>query len=230
VSATRSVPGDGRNPLNWNTIYTSRRLQHRPFVRRDADRRSPRRPRPADVNVNSQVPSGIPTATVTSVGSGCGACSRSFYELRHPATMDLGGHSMKLVLSSRHLRVSTGTERLCRADRRVLNLTDDSFATVSLPFSLPYPASHQQHRGVLQRLHLAGDRQRQTPTSPSLVRSWRGCRAWHRLDDFLPMRATTSRVDSSASVVRVTWQASPTTAQRGTSTMQCSSSPTAPSP
>src|SRR5262249_9647429 len=132
------------NPLNWNEIFNfgmDCSVGPSPLqVQVDEARVGPGL---LDVLVNSQGPSGgLPLATVSTVGTPCGQvpCQSSAYEFfASPSSFGPSNHSMTMTYSGGQYTVATGTGTFVAPTGTTLPLSDDSEATVALPFSLPYP-------------------------------------------------------------------------------------------
>src|SRR5262249_5482885 len=173
----------------------------------------------------SKVPSGIPTANVISVGTGCGACSSSFYEYFGTAAgFDLANSSMALVYSNGSYHVTTSAAAYVAPVGTNLNLTDDSETTVLLPFTLPYPGGSTPTLQVCSNGFIspgAGNGTVFTPDVSAFLGGtqprWAAC--WH---DLLPVAANNVYfdVDASAAVVRVTWLNVPNYSGGGANTFQ----------
>ena len=136
------------NPQNWNQIFNcwfdcsvapSQGLFHCNAARIGAGGLT--------TSVIAQVPSGIPTAFNTLVGTGCaggtGPCQSTVYEIfSTPASFDLSNSNMGFGLSGQNYvfgPASGGAGYQASPTGNALTLGDDSTATVSLPFSLSYP-------------------------------------------------------------------------------------------
>ncbi|MBK8976588.1 MAG: hypothetical protein IPM29_11785 [Planctomycetes bacterium] len=92
------------------------------------------------IAVQSQVPSGIPSATKSVIGQGCGDCDATVYEFFSPAgAFDLANDSLTFTLASGSYSYGPGTGSWVAPAGTQLTLSDDQEVTVNLPFSLPYP-------------------------------------------------------------------------------------------
>ena len=135
------------NPQNWNTVFNcwfdctvapSQGLFHCNAARIGAGSLS--------TSVLADVPSGIPTAFNTLVGTGCaggsGPCQSSAYELFAPSTgFDLSNLSMGFALSGQNYQFgpASGGSGYVTPTGTAMTLGDDDAQPVSLPFSLSYP-------------------------------------------------------------------------------------------
>jgi hypothetical protein len=196
------------NPLDWNSIYNfwfdCDVAPSNGQVQIDEARVGAGN---LTVAVAGKVPSGVPTANVTSVGTGCGACSSSFYEFfGNAAGFDLANNSMALVYNNGSYQVGTSSATYVAPTGTNLNLSDDSETSVPLPFSLPFPGASTTTLQVCSNGFVspaAGNGTSYVPDVAAFLGGqprWAAC--WH---DLLPSGANNVYVDSSPSVVRVTW-------------------------
>lgn len=129
------------NAIEWNTIYNfwfdCSVAPSFGIVNVDQGRVGPGN---LSVAVASEVPSGIPSARVQSVGASCGACANSFYELfGSSASFDLQNRSVGMQLNGSQYLVTMDSATWITPTGTALALTDDSDAAITLPFSLPHP-------------------------------------------------------------------------------------------
>ncbi|MBM4061276.1 MAG: hypothetical protein FJ265_09325 [Planctomycetes bacterium] len=95
------------------------------------------------VTVLSRVPGGVPVATATNVGTGCGgtACvARAFYErFATAAAFDLSNSGLTMTPSGTTYQVGDGTGTFVpvSGSSTQLSLGDDARVSVALPFALP---------------------------------------------------------------------------------------------
>jgi hypothetical protein len=212
------------NALDWNTIYNfwfdCDVAPSNGQVQIDEARIGPGN---LTVAVGSRVPSGIPTADVTTVGTGCGACPSSFYEFFGTAAgFDLANSSMALVYNSGSYHVTTSAAAYVAPTGTNLNLTDDSETTVLLPFTLPYPGGSTPTLQICSNGFISpgiGNGTAFTPDVSSFLAGtqprWAAC--WH---DLLPGAANNVYFDVSPAVVRVTWLNVPNYSGGGANTFQ----------
>ncbi|HEX5053130.1 MAG TPA: hypothetical protein VFZ65_15250 [Planctomycetota bacterium] len=210
------------NPLDWNTIYNCwfdcSVAPSFGFVDIDEARVGPGM---LSVQVASQVPSGIPAATVQTVGTSCGECASTIYEEFGAGGFDLGGRSMTLTLSGGTYTAQETPAAFVPPTGPSLGLTDDSQATVVLPFSLPYPGGSTNQLVVCSNGFISpvnGNGTAFTPSASAFLAGLpRWAAAWH---DFLPNASGNVLVDSSPSQVLVTWSNVPHFGNSLTSTFQ----------
>ncbi len=199
------------NPLNWNTIYNfGFDCDVAPsfgVVTLDQARVGPGQ---LSVAVNSQVPSGIPSAQVATLGSsvGCGACQTAVYELLPAASFDLANTTMTLALANGQYTASSGTAAFVAPTGASLGLGDDTQATVNLPFALPYPGGTTSTLRVCSNgfVSVADNGTAFTPSVASLLSgNARWSAAWRDLN---PGASGSGNVivDTTPTEVRVTWQ------------------------
>jgi hypothetical protein len=216
--------GPAANPLDWNTLYNfwfdctiGPSLGH---VLVDESRTGPGLPQ---VTVDSQVPSGIPTATVTSVGQGCGNCAGSFYESFATAgAFDLANNAMTLTLNNGAYSVGSGSGSYVPPTGTPLTMSDDSEVVVPLPFTLPYPNGQTTQLRVCSNGFISPAGSNGTTYTPSVSEFLGGqprwAAAWH---DFNPAAGGQVVVDQSPTAVLVTWLNVPNYGVGGTATFQC---------
>ncbi|MEQ1633975.1 MAG: hypothetical protein ABL997_16465, partial [Planctomycetota bacterium] len=137
----------GNNPQNWNTVFNcwfdctqapSTGLFHCNAARIGAGSLT--------TSVQTQVPSGVPTAFNSIVGTGCaggsGPCQSSVYEsFGTPAAFDLANSNMGFALSGQNYLFgpAAGGSGFVAPTGTALALGDDTTATVALPFTLSFP-------------------------------------------------------------------------------------------
>ncbi len=200
--------GPANNPLDWNTLYNFWfDCTIGPSLGTVLVDQSRAGPGMAAVSVTSQVPSGIPTATVTSVGQGCGNCASSFYEFFTPATaFDLSNRGMTLSLNNNAYTVGNATSAYVPPTGTPLVLGDDAEAVVTLPFALAYPGGSTTQIRVCSNGFISPAASNGTTFTPTVAEFLSGqprwAAAWHDLN---PATGGQVLVDASAGVVRVTW-------------------------
>ena len=203
--------GSGQsNALDWNTIYNFWfDCDESPsFGPVDIDQANPG-PGNATVFVDSQVPSGIPTANVTTIGEGCGECRGAFYELFTPATnFDLAMTAMQLKLSATGgYEVSSIPEAYVFPNGTDLNLANNDETTINLPFTLQYPGGSTNTLIVNSDGYISPAASNGTGVFPSADpflngnARWAAC--WH---DYDPPANGRINVMSSPTEVRVTYR------------------------
>jgi hypothetical protein len=212
------------NALNWNSIYNfwfdcNFAPSNVPVLLGQA---RPGAGQP-DVQVISQGPSGgLPLATLTSVGQPCGqtTCQSSIYEFFPPSGFDLQNARMTMTFSGGSYTVDNSAGTYTMPTGSTLPLTDDSQASISLPFSFPYPGGTTSTLWVCSNgfVSVVGGDTSYTPTTSAFLGGiMRWAALWHDLN---PGSGGQVRVDSSASVVRVTFVAVPNFSGGGTATFQ----------
>lgn len=211
------------NALEWNTLYNfwfdCSVAPSFGAVQLDCARPGPGLP---SVVVASRVPSGVPTAYVTSVGASCGSCASSVYEDFPSATgFDLANQSMTLTLSNGSYTLGAGTGSWVNPAGNALALGDDSEAAVPLPFALPYPGGSTTQLLVCSNGFISPAQSNGTDFTPSVAEflagnpRWAG--AWHDLN---PGAGGQVLVQSSASAVIVSWNAVNNFSGGGTASFQ----------
>jgi len=211
------------NPLDWNTIYNfycdcdTAPGQGGALI--DQARVGPGQ---LNVLVPTEVPGGVPIATVTSVGSSCGDCTDTFYENFSSASgMDLSGSSAKLAYAGGQYSVGSGTNSYQTPTGSVLSLSDDSEVVVTLPFSLPYPSGSTNQLRVCSNGFISPAGSNGTAYTPSVSSFLSGqprwAPGWHDLN---PPQGGQVRFDASPTIAKVTWVSVPNFGGGGTNTFQ----------
>jgi hypothetical protein len=129
------------NAVEWNTIYNCwfdcSAAPSFGIVNVDQARPGPGA---IAVSVASEVPSGIPSARVQTVGSSCGSCANSFYELfPSGAPFDLVNRSIGMALNGGTYVATMDSATWIAPAGTPLLLADDNDAAVTLPFTMQYP-------------------------------------------------------------------------------------------
>ncbi|MEO6594042.1 MAG: hypothetical protein ABIP94_04745 [Planctomycetota bacterium] len=213
------------NPLNWNTIYNfGFDANYQPADGVSTFDEARMGPGALTVSVPTRVPSGGPAlAIMDKVGSGCGAvvCERSFYEFfPNAGSFDLANSKWSLTFANNSYTVGASTSSFVTPLGPTLALGDDSEASVSLPFPLPYPGGSTSTLVVGSNGYVGTGSNGSVydPTvSGFLGGSPRWSGLWHDLD---PSSGGAVRVDSSATVVRITFLAVPNFGGGGAATFQ----------
>ena len=182
------------------------------------------RPGPGNftVFVDSQIPSGVPIATVTSIGAGCGDCASSDYELFGSASgFDLQSKSMTLDFDGTNYTVQAGTTPFLPAAGTTITLGLGGEQVQALPFSLPYPGGATNAVVISSTGYVSagfGNGADFSPTVGELLSGIpRWAAAWHGLN---PGGGGTIQVDSSANLVVITFTDVPSFGLGGTNTFQ----------
>jgi len=210
------------NPHNWNTIYNfyfdCDTAPGQSSILIDQARLGPGA---LTVTVASEVPGGIPTATVTPVGTGCDYCNDTFYEFfALPSSMDLSGTSMTMTYNGSQYSVGSGTSSYQAPSGGALSLGDDDETTITLPFALPYPGGTTTQLHVCSNGFISPAASNGTGYAPSIPELLSGSSRWCVWHDFDTGGGGQIRVDSSPSQVNVTWEAVASWGVTGTSTFQ----------
>jgi len=202
------------NPLNWNTIYNfgfdCNIAPGGGAVLLDEARIGPGA---LSVTVLSQVPGGVPVATATPIGTGCGAtacASEMFFEqFANAAAFDLGGSALRMNLVGQAYQVgpATGSFVPVSGSSTDLGLGDDTTQAVTLPFSLPVLGGATNQLWVCSNGHIA-TANNGTSFTPAVTLLQTGAYAWYPAwFDLNPAAAGSGKVyvDSSTTAVRFTW-------------------------
>jgi hypothetical protein len=213
------------NPLNWGTIYNfgfdANFAPGSGLVTLDEARLGPGA---LSVGVGAKVPSGSTFAQTTATGAGCGGtnCQSSFYEFFASAgSFDLANSRWALTYTGSDYNLSQGTGTFVAPAGTATNITsgDDAGASVTLPFALPYPGGTTNTLWVCTNgfVQAGGNSTSYTPSASAFLSgapTWAA--AWHDLN------AGTGQIklDSSPSVVRITFTAVPNYSGGGSATFQ----------
>jgi hypothetical protein len=213
------------NPLNWGTIYNfgfdANFAPGSGMVTLDEARLGPGA---LSVGVAAKVPAGSTFAQATPTGTGCGGsnCQSSFYEFfANAASFDLANSRWALTYNGSSYNVSQGTGVFVAPSASATNIVsgDDAGANVTLPFALPYPGGSTNTLWVCTNgfVQAGGNSTTYTPSPSAFLTgapTWAA--AWHDFNT----AAGQIRLDSSASVVRITFNAVPNYSGGGTATFQ----------
>jgi hypothetical protein len=131
----------GANALDWNTIYN---CWFDCSIPPGAGSMTIDQARPGtgalNVVIGTQAPSGLAFAYKAPVGTNCGTCQGSFYELfATSAQFDLAGRSMTMALTNGAYTTSETGVQFVPAAGTNLGLAFNTVTNVTLPFSLPLP-------------------------------------------------------------------------------------------
>ncbi len=215
----------GTNALNWNTIYN---CWFDCSITPGAGNASIDQARPGPgaltVQVPSEVPSGLAFASKHPVGSACGACTSAFYEYFSTLTaFDLAGRSMTMSLNGGTYSVVETPVAFVPVAGTNLGLGFNSQATVTLPFSLPYPGGATTQLRVCSSGYVSPvvpPAIQVVPTVSAFLNGFaRWAAMWHGLGT-LTMGSANVFFDANATRAIVTWNAAPSLAGAGTSTFQ----------
>ena len=198
------------NPQNWNTIYNfGFDCDIAPsfgVVTIDEARVGPGA---LSVTVNSQVPSGIPSAQVAVLGSsvGCGSCQSAFYEMLTGPTFDLTNSAMGLSYANGQYTAGVSNSTFVAPTGTNLALGDDTQTTITLPFSMPYPGGTTTTLNVCSNgfVSVGSNGTAYVPDATSHLSGLpRWAASWRDLN---PSQGGQVVLDSTATEVRVTWNA-----------------------
>ncbi len=212
------------NPLNWNTIYNFGFDASFPPGAGTALLDEARiGPGALTVSVPAKVPAGVTVAQWNAVGDGCGgtSCQTSFYQFFASANQfDLANSRWSLVWNGSSYQVGVGSGTFAPVAGTTLSLADDAQTAVNLPFTLPYPGGSTTQLWVCSN-GFVSPQPNGTDYDPTvgsfLSGAPRWAALWHDLD---PSSGGQVRVDASASVVRITFNAVPNFSPFGTATFQ----------
>lgn len=215
----------GTNALEWNTIYNCWFDCSIP-PGAGAMTIDQARPGPGalSVQVGSVVPSGLAFANKASIGSACGGCTGSFYELfPSSGAFDLAGRSMTMTLNGGAYTVAETPVAFVPAAGTNLGLGLNSQAIVTLPFSLPYPGGTTTQLQVCSNGYVSPGVPNVLQLLPSGSLLMQGNPRWAAAWTlFSPVATSSSNVYFDASPTRaiVTWSNVPIIASSLPSTFQ----------
>jgi len=215
----------GTNAIDWNTIYNcwfdcsippgagSMTIDE---ARTGAGALS--------VSVVSEVPSGLSFARKNSVGTSCGGCTGTFYELFPTSTaFDLAGHSMTMSLANGAYTVAETPVAFVPAAGTNLGLGLTTQASVTLPFPLPYPGGTTTQLRVAASGYVSPGTPNPSQLSPTVAQFLQGFPRWAAAwSIFNPTVSGSANVFFDANPTRaiLTWNAVPFIAGTSPNTFQ----------
>jgi len=214
---------NGTNPIDWNTIYN---VWFDCSIQPGAGSLVIDQARPGtggpSVAVATQVPSGMPFASKQLVGSSCGTCTSTAYELfGSTRPIDLAGRSLTMTLANGAYTLSSAPVAFVPAAGTNLNLGLTGQTNVTLPFALPYPGGTTTNLQVAGSGFISPAQPNSVQILPSVPSLLNGQPRWAVLWSFLnPSGANNVYVDSNASRVIVTWNNVPLLSGPGNHTFQ----------
>ncbi|MCC7065882.1 MAG: hypothetical protein IT456_23955 [Planctomycetes bacterium] len=215
----------GSNRLEWNTIYN---CWFDCSVQPGAgsmtiDEANPG-PGALSVAVASHVPSGLSFAAKASIGTSCGECTGTFYQLFPQSTLfDLAGRSMSLTLQNGAYTVRDSAIAFVPAAGTNLGLGLNGLSTVTLPFALPYPGGTTTQLQVAASGFISPGVPNVAQVAPSVNLFLQGNPRWAAAwSVFGPSSGSGANVyfDANASRAILTWNAVPVVGSGGPSTFQ----------
>lgn len=176
------------------------------------------------VSIVSEVPSGLSFAHKNSVGTSCGGCTGTFYELFPTSTVfDLAGRSMTMSLANGAYTVTGTPVAFVPAAGTNLALGLNALATVALPFSLPYPGGTTTQLRVASSGYVSPATPNPSQLAPSVAQFLQGFPRWAAAWSLLnPIASGSANVFFDASPTRaiLTWNAVPFLAGTNPNTFQ----------
>jgi len=215
--------GAANNPHDWNTIYN---VWFDCSIQPGAGTLTIDQARPGtggpSVAVSTQVPSGVPFASKQLVGSSCGTCTGTAYELfGSTRPIDLAGKSLTMTLANGAYTLSSAPVTFVPAAGTNLNLGLTSQVNVALPFALPYPGGTTTNLQVVSSGFISPALPNAVQILPSTTAFLNGKPRWAVLWSFMnPSGANNVYVDSNAARVIVTWNNVPLLSGPGNHTFQ----------
>ena len=213
------------NPLNWGTIYNfgfdANFAPGSGMVTLDEARLGPGA---LSVGVGAKVPSGSTFAQATATGAGCGGsnCQSAFYEyFASAANFDLANTRWALTYAGGNYTLGQGSGSFLPPSAAAVNgpSGDDAGASVTLPFTLPYPGGTTNTLWICTNgfVQAGGSDTSYTPSASGFLSGApRWAAAWHDLNP----AAGTIRVDASPSVVCISFNGVANYSGGGTATFQ----------
>ena len=215
----------GTNSLQWNTIYNCWfDCSVEPGAGSMTIDEALPGPGALSVQVASHVPSGLAFAYKNAVGSSCGGCTGTFYELfPNSSAFDLTGRSMTATLGNGAYTVVETPVSFVPAAGTNLNLSLNTQTGVTLPFSFPYPGGASTQLMVSSSGYVSPgtpNAQQAAPSVPLLLSGRpRWAPAWSLYN---PMFGTANNVffDANATRAILTWNNVPYLTGTGSCTFQ----------
>ena len=203
----------GTNALNWNTIFN---CWFDCSIPPGVGSMTIDEARPGagalSVQIQSEVPSGLNFATKAPVGTSCGTCTGTFYELFPNSTaFDLAGRSMTMSLSSGAYTVVETPVAFVPAAGTNLGLALNTQTMVTLPFSLPYPGGTTSQLQVCSSGYVSPGTPNALQLVPSVFSWMQGFPRWAAVWSLLNPTAGGANVFFDANPTRaiLTWNAVP---------------------
>jgi hypothetical protein len=204
----------GTNALDWNTIYN---CWFDCSIPPGAGAMWIDQARPGAgalaVQVQSRVPSGLPFASKFAVGTACGNCQGTFYELfPTSAAFDLAGRSMTMTLNAGAYTVTGTPVAFVPAAGTNLALGLNTQANVTLPFALPYPGGSTTQLRVSSTGYVSPGTPNPVQLVPTVANLLQGFPRWAAAWTLLnPNPSSTANVFFDANPTRaiLTWNAVP---------------------
>lgn len=220
-----TVTLNGTNAIDWNTIYN---VWFDCSIAPGAGSVTIDQARPGtgapSVSVSTQVPSGVPFAAKQLVGTSCGTCSGTMYELFSPARpIDLSGKSLTMTLANGGYSVSSAPVAFVPAAGTNLNFGLSSQTSIALPFALPYPGGTTTSLQVVSSGYISPGGANPIQLLPSVSALMTGQPRWAVLWSFMNPTLNSANnvwVDSNPSRVIVTWNNVSLLSGPGTHTFQ----------
>ncbi|MFO1031201.1 MAG: hypothetical protein U1F60_08985 [Planctomycetota bacterium] len=218
-----TVTLNGTNSIDWNTIYN---VWFDCSIQPGAGSMVIDQARPGtggpSVAVSTQVPSGMPFAAKYTVGTSCGTCTGTAYELFGTSRpIDLAGKSLTMTLANGAYALSSAPVAFVPAAGTNLNLGLTGQANVALPFSLPYPGGTTTNLQVVASGYISPALPNAVQILPSVPALLTGKPRWAVMWSFMnPSGANNVYVDSNPSRVIVTWNNVPLLSGPGNHTFQ----------
>lgn len=195
------------NPLEWNTIYNfGFDCAAGPGLGNVAIDEARVGPGALTVSIASHVPGGQPVAAVESHGAGCG-CAGALYQFGGSLIANTG---LRFAWSGGEYQLTAPTATWVAPTGASLGLGDDAQATISLPFTLSYPGGSTSTLHVCSNGFVSVPPGNGTTYTPTVAEFFTGVTRWAACwRDLQPNATHNVHVNSTASEVRVTWNAVP---------------------
>ena len=202
------------NALEWNTIYN---CWFDCSIAPGAGSMTIDEARPGpgalSFTVPSHVPSGLAFAAKFAVGSSCGTCTASMYELFPTSSaFDLAGRSMTMSLNNGAYSIVETPVAFVPAAGINLSLGLNTQATVALPFALPYPGGTTTQLRVYSSGYVSPGTPNALQLTPSISQFLQGFPRWAVAWGLLnPTAASSTNVFFDANPTRaiLTWNGVP---------------------
>src|SRR5262249_21889139 len=213
----------GTNSLDWNTIYN---CWFDCSIQPGAGSMTIDEARigagALSVQIQADVPSGLSYAQKVPVGTSCGRCQGTFYELfRASWAFDLAGRSMTMTLNGSAYTVTGAPVAFVPAAGTNLGLALNTQTSVPLPFSLPFPGGSTSSLQVFSPGYVTPPVATSVQLLPTTSFLLQGPPRWAGLWTLLSPNASGNVwYDANASRAILTWSGVPMVTGAGTSTFQ----------
>jgi hypothetical protein len=214
----------GSNRLEWNTLYNCWFDCSIPpgAGSMTIDEANPG-PGALSVAIASHVPSGLNFAAKASIGTSCGYCTGTFYQMFPQSSLfDLAGRSMTMALDHGAYTVTGSTVAFVPAAGTNLGLGLNGLTNVTLPFALPYPGGSTTQLQVAASGYVSPGTPNAAQLAPSPSLFLQGNPRWAAVWSLFSPTVGSANVyfDANATRAILTWNGVPLVGSSNPSTFQ----------